>query len=217
MRRCGWFWIAVLLSVLGSSCHGIDQGSRSHHRTASTTTTAIASAPTPSQPFFKSSEAAHLGGTLAFNATRQLSTGPQTAVLLITLDRVIDPSPLGTGSEVPSPGYRNVELRVTMTNEGGVIVPSLDEGDPGIASLQWAIDPEITKQYGAPVYGVEEFPSESCGNTPKDFPNGVAPGQTVTGCVRFSGIPDGTKVTSASVLLLFAGTNSELPGEWLIP
>jgi hypothetical protein len=104
-----------------------------------------------------------------------------------------------------------------MTNDGNVIVPSLDEGDPGIASLQWAIDPDITKQYGAPVYGVENFPSASCGNSALDFLNGVAPGQSVTGCVRFSGVPDGTNVTSASALLLFAGTNTGAPGEWLIP
>jgi hypothetical protein len=168
-------------------------------------------------PDFHPSQVVHLGGTLTLVATEEATTGLQTAALHVTLDQVIDPAPDGVGSAVPSLGYRNVGLKVTIVNVGDVTVPSNDEGDDGIPSLQWALDPNITEQYGAPVYGTEDFPSESCGNTPKDFPNGVLPGQSVTGCVLFYGVPDRTAITSASALLTIANTNAGIPGEWLVP
>jgi hypothetical protein len=159
------------------------------------------------------SEVAHLGGTLAFTATKQLTTGLQKAAIHITLDDVIDPAPPEAGSGV---GYRNVELRVTIANVGDVTVPDMDEGDEYVLSIEWALDPDRTNDDDARGLQFEGLPSASCGSTPTQFVNGVAPGQSVTGCVPFD-LGDGVAVTSASARLLYAGYGDQPIGEWLIP
>jgi len=45
----------------------------------------------------------------------------------------------------------------------------------------------------------------------------TGPGQAVTGCVGFFGIPDGTAVSSVSVLLVIPSAANSVTGEWIIP
>jgi hypothetical protein len=172
--------MAVLLAIVVSSCGGppTNRAARSEASTISTTTSTTVSTPR-TIPKFQPSQVAHLGGTLDLTATKDLTTGLQTAAVHITLDNVIDPGPRGSGSEIPVPGTRNVELRVTIANFGDVTVPSL-EGDPYILSIEWALDPTYANQDGVPVYEYEGLPGSCSGGTAQ-FSNGIAAGQSVTG------------------------------------
>jgi hypothetical protein len=212
-RRLSWLGIAVLLAILVSGCGGppTDRVARSEASTIPTTTSTTRSRTTSK---FQPSQIAHLGGTLALTAT---APGFQTAAIHITIDSVIDPAPDGPGSEATAPGNRNVELRVTIANVGDVTVPDLGQGDENILSIEWALDPNYANPDGVPVYQDEGLPTESCSGGAAQFTNGIAPGQSVTGCVPYYGVWDTTAVTSATALLLYAGRSNGAPGEWLIP
>jgi hypothetical protein len=168
---------------------------------------------------FQPSEVAHLGGTLPFTATDTMGTLHESAAVHITLDQVIDPGPEGPGSADPPPGHHNVELVVTVTNVGDVTVPDLDEGDPYILSIEWELNPDTANQDGVSVYQFEGLPgpTATCFGQTGQFLNGVPPGRSVTGCIPFGPVPDGTAVTGATALLLYAGIGNGEPGEWLIP
>jgi hypothetical protein len=219
MRRYGMVGIAILLAAVLASCDGspAQKAARIETGTSHPTspTSVSTSTTTRTIPPFQPSEVAHLGGTLPFTA--QLSGSPNAA-LRITLDSVIDPGPPGSGQEIPTAGTRNVELRVTLTNDGDATVPVLNEGDEYILTMQWQLDVDIAYGDGVPIYQYEGPPSATSSGAGTDFPQpGITPGQSVTGCVLFFDISDGSTVHNATALLLYAGIYNGAPGEWLIP
>jgi hypothetical protein len=226
MRRYRWLGSAVLLTGVLSSCHGPATVPSARARSTTVPTNATTSVPTPTTtpttrtiPPFVPSEVAHLGETLSFTATQHLTPGLETAAVRITLDNVIDPAPGDLDSDVPQVDNRNVELRVTVDNVGDVTVPATGQGDEDVLSIEWALDVDSANGDGVPTYQFEGLPSATCTGAPTNFPQpGIAPGQSVTGCVQFFDLENVTSVHNATALLLFVGAGSgAAPGEWLIP
>jgi len=155
-----------------------------------------------------------IGATVAFNTSMESSLGiTTTAAVNITINRVLDPSPVVTRA-LP-PGERDVAFNVTIANVGNTTLFPNDQGDIGYLSIEWALDPEDAGPYNAPnpynvpKYQTEDFPSATCQGSVQDFTSVVAPGQSVTGCLVFGDIPDDVKVSTVSARLLFAGTPNE--------
>jgi hypothetical protein len=149
---------------------------------------------------------------------------PYTAVVKITLDQVKDPAPkppIVPGTVTLPAGDRMIELKVTVANVGSQAVYGGARYEP---MLTYVVGPAMRTQYGLPLYVpfVHGLP-EGNGSTaaPGDCYSLdyriLAPGATFTLCPAFY-LPMGLPVTSASVLLQFAGTASfGSQGEWLIP
>jgi len=109
VRGRRWFLVSMLVGTVTSRA-GINETASPAER-ASTTATSATSTAQPATATLPS-EVAHLGGRFALTAAQQLSTGPQTAKIPITVDQVIDPA-----ASVPlaaTPGGREVELRITI-------------------------------------------------------------------------------------------------------
>lgn len=155
-----------------------------------------------------------VGTTQTLSASQNLSAGGvESAEVNITLNEVLDPSTVDYGGSSPS-GSRAVAINVTIANEGSVTLPAVGEGDEYVLSLEWALDPQIGNSDNIPSYQFEGLPSSTCQGTAEDFTSGLAPGQTITGCVLFPGVPASVDVTAVSADLLFAGLNRSTPKIW---
>jgi hypothetical protein len=211
-------FVPILAGVLASCGSQIaatrPDGARSDVSTTVSPTTSTTDTTTSTSPNPSFSEVAQLGGDLTFTATTQLTTGTESAVANITLDQVIEPAPQAL-FPVATNGGRNVQLQVTIENDGNVTIP-VNQGEEYGLSIEWSLDPDIANSYGVTTYQYEGLPDPSCG-TPFQTPqSGIAPGQSMTGCIPFFNLPNDTMVTGASALLLYAGVFNGLPGEWQI-
>lgn len=199
--------LASVALTLGNSAYGSlgEWRIRAPTATAATTTTTTPVAPNSSL------EVAHLGQTLTLSApTEQLTTGPRTSVVRVTLDHVLDPDP----SSSPSPGMgdREVDLSFTLSNEGNAPVPCY-ENDEYQLSFDWAFDSDPRGNGGYTAFGL---PDGICADVSDPVFNGLAPGATATGDIPIE-LPIGVPVVNVFVGLGFAGDGDGSFGGWLVP
>jgi hypothetical protein len=162
-----------------------------------------------------SAAVAHLGGGHTITASTQTTTGPEDAVVNITLDHVIDPA-RAPMSALASPddaltGDRPVALLVTLANVGDVTVPCA-EGDEGELTVNWYTDPIDTTGDGG--YWGDGLPSSLCANGATS--PGLVPGATETGEILVA-LPLGVPVVKVTAGMEFAGYGGGPAGDWQIP
>jgi hypothetical protein len=117
--------------------------------------------------------------TLAVGQAYSVSnTGGSTAVLAVTVTKVIDPL-TGTGAAL-APGTRAVGVKLDILNHGPSDYDSSATGDVSLVLSSGAAVPAFA-------------PSGTCQTPVRDFDNHIGPGEHHDGCVVFA-VPTGAKV-----------------------
>jgi hypothetical protein len=214
-------FLVVVLAVVACGCAGSSalEVPVTTATTRAPTTTTVPTAATTTSPL--PLRTYQLGETASFS----VSYGPAGDALEghvdITIHRIYDPSNL-VGNPVdyrreeirqpPPAGKRNVALDVTIENTGGV---GLGEGGvPPELTLMWGLNP-TSPTYDGSYVGVG-LPGANCHGRaqPPDVP-GIFEGQSITGCILFTDIPDRVPIRAVTGWIEFAG-NGQLPTMWVV-